>query len=186
MNEIQRHMESIEHPTLILIDMEFFGSEFLHYRSFYADLYSGENPDLPQKVIPEEIDEVLLLDALCKYGHARADIAKPIIFDKTSAPTLFKEGEPRMMNVVHYSAHPWREMTKAVLAQPDIKRVLLVADNLRYQPFVEMLRQKSYSVCLIKHKQEDLSDLSQMPPDLPYQFTYYVVGEILGLSQYEL
>ncbi len=172
MNEVQRHIETIEHPTLILIDKEYLGSEFLHYRAFYADLYGGDDPNMPRKTIPEEMDEALLLDALCKYGHARADVARPIVFERSSAPTLFKNGDTHMMKAVRCSGPLWEEMAKSILAQPDIKRVILVADNLRYQPFISMLRQNDYSICLIKHKQEDLSDASQMPPDLPYQFSY--------------
>lgn len=182
----QHYVDTIDDPTLILVDQTYLASEFRRYHSFYSELYSGKLPNMPAKRLAAQLDASSLIDALCKYGHARRHKLTTFMFRQPSDPDIIADPAPHLIQVIDCGKPRWVEMGRITDLNPTAKRVILVADSEAYEPLLNMLSTGNYGVCLIKHKQEEEHDSSQMPPDIPYQFSYYVIGEAMGLSQDEL
>ncbi len=186
MFDVQRFIKTIDSKTLILIDHAYLRAEFERYHSFYSELYSGADPEMPKKVLPSQLNASDLIDALCKYGNARRERSSVFVFRRQSEPDIISPSTRSMLETVTCTEPTWAEMGRASEASPETKRVILVADSPQYSTFLNMLKTRDYDVCVIKHKQVEDDDLSHMPPDMPYQFSYYIVGEAMGLSRGEL
>jgi len=186
MFDAKRFRQTIDNKTLILIDHGFLAAEFRRNHAFYSELYGGKNPGMPQKTLPSQLDASLLIDALCKYGNARREMSSVFVFRKQSESDVISPSTQFLVETVTCTEPVWAEMGKIIDTFPAARRVVLVADSKHYAPLLNMLSKRDYDACVIKHKQEEDADWSQMPPDMPFQFSYYVIGEAMGLSSGEL
>jgi hypothetical protein len=184
MFDVQRFIQTIDRKTLILIDHAYLSAEFERYHSFYSELYSGEDPEMPQKVLPSQLDASDLIEALCTYGNARREVSSVFVFRRHVEPDIISPST--MLETVICTEPTWAEMGRTIEAFPAAKRIILVADSPQYSTLLNMLKTRDYDVCVIKHKQEEDDDWSHMPPDMPYQYSYYIIGEAMGLSRGEL
>jgi len=184
MFDVQRFIKTIDSKTLILIDHAYLRAEFERYHSFYSDLYSGEDPEMPHKDLPSQLDASDLIQALCTYGNARRELSSVFVFRRQSEPGIISPST--ILETVTCTEPTWAEMGRIIETFPAAKRVVLVADSPQYSTLLNMLKTRDYDVCVIKHKQEEDDDWSHMPPDMPYQFSCYIIGAAMGLSRSEL
>lgn len=183
---VERYIATIETPTLILVDAGFLEQEFRINRKFYSELYSGEKPEMPRKEFTDFLHPRLLFGALCKYGNGREQMSIPVIFQQRDDFNIVAMGPDKLFRTVRCSDPTWDEMRKVILACSEFKRVIIMGDDEGYLPLLGELMERDYDICLIKHKQENENDWSRMPGDLTFQFSYYVIGEAMGLTREEL
>lgn len=179
---VERYRATIEYPTLILVDAGFLEQEWRFYTEAFCDL----DPELPRNAYARMIDLQTTLSALRKHGKARVKKSKPIIFLKKGDFEKHYFYATQLYDNVLCSEPTWDEMRKEINSHPDINRVMIMGYHEGYLPLLRELVERHYDICLIKRKQENEDDWSRIPDDLPSQFSYYVIGEAIGLTREEM
>jgi hypothetical protein len=172
----KRFITSSENSTIVLIDMDFLYKEFRHNRLFYAVEHNIVN-------LRTHIDELTLIDSLCRQLRIEKQISSFYAFHlSTKITDLFSTRQYKQLKLVQCKELPCFAMDDVVNSLPTVGRVVLVADQMQYPAFLCDLVDRGYAVGVLKHRQENESDPSVMPCNLPYQYVDFVIADCLGVA----
>jgi len=176
--EILRQLftNSARSPTVVLIDMDFLYKEFQRIWFFYARYYNVSN-------LQTHVDELTLIDSLCRQLRIDKQISSFYAFHlSTKITDLFSTRQYKQLKLVRCKELPCFAMDDVINSLPTVGRVVLVADQMQYPAFLYDLVERGYAVGVLKHRQENESDPSVMPYNLPYQYVDYVIADCLGVA----
>jgi|GEM_PF-3431785 len=187
---LERYKNTYGEPTLVLIDMAHLYSETVACHKLNSEIYDGSCPDFPKITVPSKLSEHLLLKAFYRYAWTTEDSATFYSVTQDQAFDVIERHESesyQRINKIRCQRQQFTcfEMENIINANPSIRRIVLMADDRSYVPIVYGLSADGYSIMLIKHSTIGDNRPSVMPPDIPFQYSHYLIDEAFGLERYD-